>query len=229
MRFFLTRVIAANNRAMELRDAAEWFRRGEHQLAQGDAREAIVSFRRATARNRGEKRYVLALALALAGERQYEAARRALLTLRDASPEDPDVNLPLARLAATRQDVAEAVRYYHDTLYAPWPPDRVDARRSLRFELIDFMLSHGQTREAVSELVAFSSDMPDVAGLHVQVGRRFSKAGENRGALEQFQAALRAAPADGQALAGAGLAAFALGQYPLARRYSAGPHPTSTK
>ena len=30
---------------MELRDAAEWFRRGEHQLAQGDAREAVVSFR----------------------------------------------------------------------------------------------------------------------------------------------------------------------------------------
>src|SRR3954447_21094782 len=122
--FFVTRAIAASNRAMELRDAAEWFRRGQEQMAHGTAGDAIVSFRRATARNRREKRYVLALASALAHERQYDAARSALLALRESSSEDPDVNLQLARLSAARQDVSEAVRYYHDTLYAPWPPDR---------------------------------------------------------------------------------------------------------
>jgi tetratricopeptide (TPR) repeat protein len=117
--FFVTRAIAANNREMSLRDAAEWYRRGLGQLDAGHADDAIDSFRRATVKHRDEKRYALALARALASTRQYEAARRALLALREAAPEDPDINLQLARLAADRQDVTEAIRYYHHALYAP--------------------------------------------------------------------------------------------------------------
>src|ERR1700688_221378 len=77
--FFVTRAIAANNRDMNLRDAAEWYQRGLRQLDTGDAGSAIDSFRRATVKHRGETRYVLALARALASTRQYESARSALL------------------------------------------------------------------------------------------------------------------------------------------------------
>jgi tetratricopeptide (TPR) repeat protein len=104
---------------MSVRDAVEWYRRGLGQLDAGHAEDAIDSFRRATVKYRDEKRYALALARALASTRQYEAARRALLALREAAPEDPDINLQLARLAADRQDVTEAIRYYHHALYAP--------------------------------------------------------------------------------------------------------------
>ena len=112
--FFLTRALAANNRDMSLRDAAEWFRRGQGAIAAGKLDEAIDAFRRAAVRNRTDKTYVLALARALALNHAGEAARAALLTLRDSAPEDADVNLELARLAAERQDVTEALRFYHN-------------------------------------------------------------------------------------------------------------------
>src|SRR6202049_1625270 len=151
--FFITRAIAANNRDMSLRDAAEWYERGQRQLDAGDADAAIDSFRRATVKHRDEKRYVLALARALASTRQYDTARSALLTLRESAPEDPDINLQLARLAADRQDVTEAINYYHHALYAPWPTDQIDARRRARLELIRFLLPHDQANRALSELV----------------------------------------------------------------------------
>jgi Flp pilus assembly protein TadD len=217
--FFVTRTIAASNREMSLRDAAEWYQRGEAQLASGDVGPAIDSFRRATVKHRWEKKYVLALARALARNRQDQAARGALLALRERAPEDPEVNLQLARLAAEQQDVTQALGYYHNTLYAPWSADQTDARRSVRLELVDFLLKNNQTSRAVSELLALSTDLPDDAPIHVQVAKRFLEAGDNGHALDQFQHALGTSPADGDALAGAGEAAFRLANYPLARRY----------
>jgi tetratricopeptide (TPR) repeat protein len=217
--FFVTRAIAANNREMSLRDAAEWYRRGVGQLEAGHADDAIDSFRRATVKHRDEKRYALALARALASTRQYEAARSALLALRESAPEDPDINLQLARLAADRQDVTEAVRYYHNALYAPWPAAQTDARRHVRLELIRLLLTHDQVNRALSELVALSTDLPEDAAAHAEVGALFASAGDSGRALDQFQRALRLVPDSGAALAGAGQAAFQAGDYPLARTY----------
>ena len=107
--FFVTRAVAASNRDMSLRDAAEWYRRGQQQIDAGAFDDAVDSFRRATVRNRTDKRYVLALARALALKHDDEAARSALLTLRESAPEDAEINLELARLAAHRQDVTEAL------------------------------------------------------------------------------------------------------------------------
>jgi tetratricopeptide (TPR) repeat protein len=217
--FFVTRAIAANNREMSLRDAAEWYWRGLGQLDAGHADDAIDSFRRATVKHRDEKRYALALARALASTRQYEAAGSALLALREAAPEDPDINLQLARLAADRQDVTEAIRYYHNALYAPWPAAQADARRQVRLELIRVLLTHDQVNRALSELVALSTDLPEDAAAHAEVGRLFASAGDSTRALDQFQRALRVAPDSGPALAGAGQAAFQAGDYALARTY----------
>ena len=217
--FVVTRAIAGNNRETNLRDAAEWYQRGERQLDAGDAGRAIDSFRRAAVKNRNEKRYVLALARALASTRQEEAARSALLALRESAPEDPDLNLQLARLAARRQDVTEAIRYYHNTLYAPWPIDQASMRRRVRLELIRFLLSHNQVNRAESELMALSTDLPNEAATHMEVGQLFALAGDHDRGLDQFQRALRLAPDDGAALAGAGQAAFHVGDYELARKY----------
>jgi Flp pilus assembly protein TadD len=217
--FFVTRAIAANNRDMSLRDAAEWYQRGQRQLDAGDSDTAVDSFRRATVKNRNEKRYVLALARALASKRQDEVARSALLALRESAPEDPDINLQLARLASERQDVTEAIRYYHNALYAPWPGDQADARRRVRVELIRFLLTRDQVNRALSELVALSTDLPDDAAAHVEVGQLFSSAGDSGRALDQFQRALRLAPDSPAALAGAGVAEFQIGDYLQARKY----------
>ncbi len=217
--FLLTRAVAASNRDMSLRDATEWYRRGQQQIAEGRVDDAIDAFRRATVRNRTDKRYVLALARALAIKRDDDAARSALLTLRESAPEDPDINLELARLAAARQDVTEALRFYHNALYAPWPSEQTDARRRARVELIHFLLTHDQVSRALSELLALSTDLPDDVPRHLEVARLFAQAGDHGHALEQFQRALRLAPENGDALAGAGQTAFQLGEYALARQF----------
>ncbi len=116
---------------MTLRDAAEWFRRGQQAMQAGEVDEAIDSLRRATVRDRDDKRYVLGTRCTRSRrKRDHDGARSVLMTLRESAPEDPDINLQLARLAAARQDVTEALRFYHNALYAPWPAEKADARRA---------------------------------------------------------------------------------------------------
>ena len=217
--FFLTRAVAANNRQRTLRDAEVWYERGQLLMSAGRLDDAISSLRRASVRNRYERKYALALANALERNRDTEAARAALLNLREASPEDAEVNLALARLAAERQDVTEALRFYHNALYAPWPTDSARDRREVRFELIEFLLEQMQKGRALSELLAIATDLPDEPAVHVRVGQLFARAGDSRQALNQYEHALRLAPADKDALAGAGTTAFALGDYLQARNY----------
>src|SRR5262249_55950980 len=129
--FFVTRAVAADSREQTFRDAEAWFARGQQLMAAGRVDDAIASLRRASVRNRYERKYALTLAGALSHKGDTEAARAALLTLREASPEDAEVNLALARLASQRQDVTEALRFYHNTLYAPWPADAAEKRRAV--------------------------------------------------------------------------------------------------
>lgn len=217
--FWLTRAVAASNRAMSLRDASEWYGRGQQAVEAGRFDDAIDALRRATVRNPEDRRYVLALAQALALKRDDDAARSVLLTLRESAPEDPDINLQLARLATARRDVTEALRFYHNALYASWPAEQVGRRRRVRIELIGFLLTHDQGSRALSELLALSTDLPDDIALRLEVGRLFAEAGDNGHALDQFQRTLRLDPENRDAVAGAGQAAFQLGDYPLAKSY----------
>jgi tetratricopeptide (TPR) repeat protein len=142
-----------------------------------------------------------------------------LLTLRDSAPEDSDVNLELARLAAGRHAVTEALRFYHNALYAPWPPELAGVRRRVRLELIRFLLDHHQSDRALAELLAVSTDLPDEPGARLEVAALFARAGDDDHALEQFQRTLRLDPENAVALTGVGRSAFQLGKYALARTY----------
>lgn len=217
--FFVTRVVATNNRDMSLRNAAEWYRRGQQHIEAGRIDDAIDAFRRATVRHRANKRYVLALARSLALKGDHDSARAVLLTLRESAPEDPEINLDLARLAVARQDVTEALRFYHNALYAPWPPSQTETWRSVRLELVRFLLTHDQLGPAQSELLAATTDLPDDLAHHLEVAQLLAKAGDDSHALTHFEHALRLAPENEKALAGAGQTAFRLARYSLARRY----------
>ncbi len=217
--FVATRVVAMNNRDLSVRTAAEWYRRGEQFVAEGRLNAAIDAFRRATVRNRTNRTYLLALSRALAQNRDYDSARSILLTVRASAPEDAEINLDLARLSAARQDVTETLRFYHDALYAPWPVEQEQARRAVRIELIRFLVGHNQFSRAQSELLAAGVDLPDDVPHHLELADLFRQVGDDRNALVHFQRALRIAPQDPRALAGAGEAAFKMGDYTLARRY----------
>jgi thioredoxin-like negative regulator of GroEL len=85
--FFLTRAIAANNRDLNLRHAAEWYGRGQASMQAGDLGGAIDAFRHATVRSRNNTTYQLALARALILAHEYDAARAVLAAVRASAAE----------------------------------------------------------------------------------------------------------------------------------------------
>lgn len=217
--FLLTRAMAASNREMRRQEAAAWFASAQEHADAGRHDGAIARFRRAVSTDPDNRRYHLALASALAVSRQDAAAERVLLGLRERQPEDADTNLQLARLEARRDEVDAARRYYQSALAALWRPEDADTQRSLRTELVRFLLAHGERARALSELLVLTATSPDDAGAHREVGRLFLDAGDPSRALLHFSRTLEAAPRDRDALAGAGEAAFELGDYGRARRY----------
>lgn len=219
--FFVTREVAASNRATSLHDAAELFERGQEAMAAGRLDAATEFLRGAAARNRADKRYVLALARALARKGEAGEAHSALLAVRESAPEDPDVNVELARLAAARGELGEATRYYRSALYAPWPVDQAEARRQVRLELVRMLLDHHQTDGVLAELIALRTNLPDDVPHHLETGALFRRAHDRAHALDEYQQVLRLDPDNADALTGAGLSAFDLGNYGLAARYLA--------
>jgi predicted Zn-dependent protease len=213
--------MAAKERKMDAREAAAWFARGEVQVRAGDMRAALDSFRKATSRDRDNRTYVLALANALAATGHSEEARQALLRLRDSSPENAEINLYLARLAAKRGDVAEAVRYYHNSLYGLWTGKQIDQnQRKVRVELIHFLLDHQENSRALSEVLTLATEIPvdDLSGQN-EAGQLFLKVGDAQHALQHFTRAITLDRNNPAALAGAGNAEFELGDYVAASRY----------
>ena len=217
--FVLTRAAARANRALRLRDAVAWYDAGEHHLAGGQTESAISALRRATAINRDNPTYRLALAGALAAGRQDDAARQVLLGVRESTPEDPEVNVQLARLEARHDDLTGTVRYYQNAVYGSWSADQGDARRRVRIELIRYLLAHEQRGRALSELLVLSGNLPDDVKSQTEAGQLFLDAGEPRRGLDRFRQALRIDPKNAAALAGAGEAAFEAGDYTSAQRY----------
>jgi tetratricopeptide (TPR) repeat protein len=217
--FLLTRAAAGVNRRLRLGDAVAWYDAGERQLAGGQTETAIQSLRRAAAINRDNRRYRLALAAALAADRQDESARQVLLGVRESTPEDPEVNVQLARLEARRDDMTGTVQYYQNALHGSWKIDQGDARRQVRVELIGYLLAHDQRKHALSELLVLESNLPDDARLQTEAGQLFLDAGEPRRGLERFQQVLRSDPKNEAALSGAGEAAFEASDYTSAQRF----------
>jgi tetratricopeptide (TPR) repeat protein len=218
--FVATRAFAAANRRAGLRDAASWYERGLQHMQAGAVPEAASAFRRAALRDRGDRRYGLALARALAAEGQPAAARRALLRLRETAPDDPEISVQLGRLATSVADVPDAVRFYHAAVYSPWIEPA--ARQEVRRELVQLLLVHHQPGRALPEILAMSMDLPAEPDPHVEIAQLLVAAGDVGRGLSHYERALAIAPADGRALAGAGLAAFELGDYPRARKYLRG-------
>lgn len=217
--FIFTRHMAAHERQLSRKIAAVWFERGVEYMQAGETDKAVASFRSATANVENDPKYVLALANALAVENHTPEALRLLLRLRDSDPENPDVNLSLARLAAQQGEVQEAVRYYQSALYGRWPNDRLDQRRQVRLELVRFLLAHQQLYLATSELYVLENRTPDSVAAHIELARLFAEANDLPHAFEEYVAAIRLDGSNVEALTAAGHLAFQAGNYPQAEQY----------
>ena len=218
--FLFTRAMASKERHLDSQVAASWYHTGEKYLQAGDVKSAIDSLRRATSNDYENSEYHLALANALAQGGHNEEARYALLRLREAAPENSQINLQLARLEAKRGDMGEAVRYYHNALYGLWTGTEVDKQqRKVREELIQFLLKRQQRGQALSELLILEEDVPHEPAAETEVGQLFLQAGDPQHALKHFVRAERMEKHNREALAGAGEASFRMGDYRQAQRY----------
>ena len=215
-------MVADREQRATIRDAAAWYDVGVRQLQAGRAGDAVDSLRHATRRDRGNRAYGAALARALLAAGRGDDARLVLLDLRESAPDDPQISEELARLAARREDVAEAARYYRSALYGMWDLGQNDARIRLHIEFIRFLLAHRQPTAALAELLALVPNLPDDAAAHVEAGQLALSAGDHARAREQFSRALAMEPRNLEALLGAGEAAFADRDYIAVRRYLSG-------
>jgi tetratricopeptide (TPR) repeat protein len=218
--FLATRAFAFANDRMRQRDAAAWFATGTAALQTGDTRTAIDALRRASRLDRRDRDISLALGSALAADRQDDAARQLLAGLRETSPDDPDVDIQLARLEARSGDPAQAVRYYHAAADALWRPPQARARRAVRVELIRLLLAQGDRQRALSETLLLAADQaPDEGAAALEEADLLLAAGDPARALDRYEEVLRRDPDNREARAGAGRAAFERGDYPRASRY----------
>jgi tetratricopeptide (TPR) repeat protein len=124
------------------------------------------------------------------------------------------VNLELARLAAGKRDVPEALRYYHNALYGIWSGDRINERqRDVRAELIHFLIAEQARERAQSEILALAYHLPNDISAHLELGDMFAGVGDSQRSYSEFELVLRSEPRNELALAGAGSAAFQLRRY----------------
>ncbi len=218
--FFLA--VAGLSRAHEAQRQAlgnRWFNRGVADLNARHYEAAVTEFRSALLYSRDEYSYQLNLAEALIGMKHTAEASAYLLNLWDREPGNGLVNLELARIAAQRGEIDQAVRYYHDAVYAAWPRDQESKRRGARLELINLLLRIKDFGDAQAELIALSANVGDEPIQQAAIGDLLVRAGDYNRALASYRIALRADHLNAAALSGAGYAAFQLGQYPLAQRY----------
>lgn len=214
-----TRQFAVSNRKIEAHLASVWYQQGERDLARKDYGTAVAAFRKATVNDHSSRIYARALADALRLDGRGPEARALLLQLREVTPEDPIINLDLARIAAEEKNVREALGYYHNALYGIWSGEDVDLQRqAIRRELIQFLIGQGANDQALAEIVALAAHLPGTTEAQVEIGEWFLRAGDPIRATEYFDRALRQQPRNQSTLRGAGEAFFRTGDYVRARR-----------
>jgi len=211
--FGATRSIATWQRGEQVRAAATWYERGTRALAAGSTEEGIADLRRAVGGDRGNAAYALALARALAGTGHDEESTRLLLRLREVHPDDSEINLRLARLAARAGRREDAIRYYNHALYGLATLDNPRDLRSIRQELARYLLNEGDRDAALTELGALSRETSNDPASHLEIATLFERAGDVQQARAQYEAAAALDPKSWTARIGAGEASFALGDY----------------
>ncbi|HTX74835.1 MAG TPA: tetratricopeptide repeat protein [Terracidiphilus sp.] len=199
--------------------ADRWSNRAASDLAAGDYKAAESDYRTALRYTRDGYSQQLGLAEALIGQRHINQASVYLENLWEQQPENGVVNRELARIAAGKHDTRNALRYYHNAIYATWGSDAEAERQATRWELIKYLLSIKALAQAQSELISLGAEVGDNPAQQLNLGQYFLKVQDGQHALAAFRIVLRAAPHNAAALGGAGEAAFDLGDYPLAQRY----------
>lgn len=199
--------------------ANQWFNKGNEDLKNGALQRAVSDFHGALSYSPDNYVYQLSLAQALLALNKTEEAYGYLMNLWQREPENGTVNLELARIFADKGETNQALRYYHNAIYAVWSDKSGAEQRAVRLELVTFLLHHDENSQAEAELIALSGDLPENAALRAHVGNLFMKVPDPERALAEYRQSLKLEHRNPPAMAGAGRAAFELGRYGLAEHY----------
>jgi tetratricopeptide (TPR) repeat protein len=211
--------LVARLKANEKQIAWHAFEAGLAEMQAGHPERALDDFRAALTCDRDNPSYQLSLARALRDTGRLDESEAYLLHLWNAAPQDSTINLALARLAARRQSIDDAIRYYHNAIYGVWSGDADKNRRQTRFELIEFLLKENALPQAQAELIALAQILPPEPTQHLAVADLFVHAHDFQNALAQYQAVLKLDRRNASALTGAGKSAFNLGRYRTAQKF----------
>jgi tetratricopeptide (TPR) repeat protein len=188
----------------------------------GHLQRAVEDFRAALNYEPDNDQYQLSLGRALRDSNHFGEAESYLLSLWQRTPQDSTINLALARLAARRDILEDALRYYHNAIYGVWKSNPDANRQLASFELIELLLQKNALQQAQSELIGLLSTLPKDPALHLRVAEMLSRAQDYNRALGEFQFVLQKDRHNAAALFGAGQAAFQLGRYRTAQIYLQG-------
>ena len=200
--------------------AERWATQGSADLSGRQFKPAVSDFRTALLYARDNNAYQLSLAQALMGLNRTSEAHAYLINLWEREPDNGLVSLELARIAVGKADTDQAMRYYHNAIYATWTGgDQETQRRNARLELIAYLLQIGAKTQAEAELIDLGASLGEDAGQQALLGGLFLRVGDSQRALAAFRESLKLDRGDQSAMAGAGAAAFKLGLYAQAERY----------
>lgn len=195
------------------------YAQGLTDLNSGNAKQALEELRAAVTCDRANGQYQLTLGRALRDTGRLDEAESYLESLWQRTPEDGTINLALARVAARRGSINDALRYYHNAMYGIWPSDADANRRKAQIELIEFLLQKGALALARPELVALAASLPPDPGLTLRTAQLMLRAQNYTDALAEYQRVLHIEPENPAALAGAGETAYRAGRYRTAHDY----------
>ncbi len=220
--FSFTRMVVDwfNNRESEL--ASAWNQRGVAALNAHRPQEAVEDFETALLYVRqDDDKYGIRLAESLLAAGRPNEAQSRLLNLLEDHPTDAVVNLELARIAAARGELQDAIRYYHGAIAGIWSPGRsaVVERLNTRFELLELLAAKHQDNAAEAELGQLLPELPAKASAHTRLAYIYFKLGDARRALAEFQQARQLDRNFAPSYAGSAAVALESGDYAAAKRY----------
>ncbi len=211
--FFLFRSFAAHRTELGKR----WSDRGRAALQRNQPEQAIDSLRTALSYVPGERSYELLLAQALAQAGHTEEAYNYFSGLWDVQPGNGFINLELARLAAQKKEQRAAVNFYRASIYGTWEGDGAVRRRTVRLELIRYLLKTGDTTAARGELLVAQGNTDNDPAFAFEVGSLYEQAGDRTNALDAYKKAADADPKNPLPLAAAGTLTYDMGEFATAR------------
>jgi tetratricopeptide (TPR) repeat protein len=200
--------------------ADRWLERGQQAMRDGKPQVAIDALSSALAYAPAQRAIEIQLAEALASAGRLQEASVYFNALLETQQGDGLINLQLARIAARQGNQSQAIEDYQRAIYGSWEGDGYVRRRSVRLELINYLVSKQLLDQARNELLVASGNAPDDdITLQLDIARTMEQAQDPSDALNLYKKILRHHASLREALEGAGRTAFQLGRYLEAKRY----------